>query len=135
MQKFLTDTHVLIWLAEEPGKISNLVEPLLNSDNELLLSYVSIWEMAIKIKTGKLKLAMNLEDFVTKAVEKHSLHFLPVSLEHIYQTDKLELLHKDPFDRLLIAQSIVERISVISSDTAFDAYGIHRIWQLISSLL
>lgn len=103
MQKLLPDTHILIWLAEEPEKISKAVEPILNSNSELLLSYVSVWEMAIKIKTGKLKLTMDLEEFVTKAVEKHSLHFLPVSLEHIYQTDRLELYHKDPFDRLMIA--------------------------------
>lgn len=128
MQKLLLDTHILIWLAEEPEKISSLVDPLLNSNNELLLSHVSIWEMAIKTKTGKLRLEMNLKEFIAKAVEKHSLHFLPVSLSHIYQIENLELHHKDPFDRLLIAQSVVEKIPIVSSDASFDAYGIQRIW-------
>lgn len=128
MQKLLLDTQILIWLAEEPEKISSLVDPLLNSNNELLLSHVSVWEIAIKTKTGKIRVEMNLEKFIAKAVEKHSLHFLPISLFHIYQTENLELHHKDPFDRLLIAQSIVEKIPIVSSDAAFDAYGIQRIW-------
>jgi len=128
MQKFLLDTHILIWLAEEPQKLSRKSEFVLNSDNELLLSHACVWEMAIKIKTGKLKLKMLLEEFITKAAEKHKLNFLPILLTHIYQTQILPFHHRDPFDRLLIAQAITENIAIISSDEIFDAYNSNRIW-------
>jgi len=97
MQKFLLDTHTLIWLAEEPQKLSRKSEFVLNSDNELLLSHACVWEMAIKIKTGKLKLKMLLEEFITKAAEKHKLNFLPILLTHIYQTQIFPFHHRDPF--------------------------------------
>jgi len=84
--------------------------------------------MAIKLKTGKLSLALPLEEFVTTAASKHFLNFLPISLAHIYHTQQLELHHRDPFDRLIIAQSITENIPVISSDAVLNAYGITRVW-------
>ena len=128
MQKFLLDTHTLIWIAEQPQKLSSKSTSVLNSSNQLLLSHVSVWEMAIKIKTGKLKLKMKLDEFITKAAEKHKLNFLPILLTHIYQTQIFPFHHRDPFDRLLIAQAITENIAIISSDEIFDAYNSNRIW-------
>ncbi len=128
MSQFLLDTQVLIWLAEEPGKLSKLAESTINSDNRLLLSHASVWEMAIKVKSGKLRLHIRLDEFVMNAVQKHTLEFLPITLPHIYQTQELPLHHRDPFDRLLIAQSLVEAIPVVSSDELWDAYNIRRIW-------
>lgn len=85
--------------------------------------------MAIKIKTAKLQLQLPLEQFIDRAVEKHRLTFLPVTLHSIYHTQQLPLHHRDPFDRLLIAQALTEHIPVISSDAVWDAYGVQRIWQ------
>ena len=128
MQKFLLDTHTFIWLAEQPEKLSTTSISVLNSNNELLLSHASVWEMAVKIKIGKLKLKMSLEEFITKAAEKHKLEFLPILLTHIYFTQTLPFHHRDPFDRLLIAQSLTENISIVSFDEVFDSYNAKRIW-------
>lgn len=128
MQNVLLDTHTIIWLANDPKLLSVTAKAALNSESRLLLSHVSVWEMAIKIKTGKLNLKLPLKGFILKATEKHSLDFLDISLEHIYYTQTLPLYHQDPFDRLLIAQSLIENIAIISSDKIFDSYDIKRVW-------
>ena len=128
MENFLLDTHTIIWLANDPKLLSVAAAAALNSENKLILSHVSVWEMAIKIKTGKLNLQLPLEEFILKATEKHLLDFLDISLDHIYFTQALPLHHQDPFDRLLAAQSLVENIPIISSDKIFDSYNVKRIW-------
>lgn len=128
MQKVLLDTQALIWLAREPQKLSPSAMTYLKFANELLLSYASVWEMAIKVKTGKMQLGLPLEEFIETNVEKHVLKLLLITLPHIYHTQQLPLHHRGPFDRLLIAQSITENIPVVSSDAAWDAYGVNRIW-------
>lgn len=126
---YLLDTHVLLWLTEEPVNLSVTVKKLMDSDDVLFLSYASIWEIAIKLRSAKLTIKFPLDQFINTAISKHELNLLPVSLNHIYQTQLLPLHHRDPFDRLLIAQSISENIPVITSDTAFKAYDITCIWQ------
>jgi len=128
MQNVLLDTHTIIWLANDPKLLSVTAKAALNSESRLLLSHVSVWEMAIKIKTGKLNLQLPLKEFILKATEKHSLDFLAISLDHIYYTQTLSLYHQDPFDRLLIAQSLIENIAIISSDKIFDSYDVKRVW-------
>ncbi len=125
----LLDTQILIWLAQSPDSISNTAKLFLFTDVKLMLSHVSIWEIAIKIKTGKLQLDDNLDKFISIALQKQNLELLPISLPHIYQTQQLELHHRDPFDRLLAAQSIVENMPIISSDEIFDQYQVQRIWK------
>lgn len=127
-ERLLLDTHVLIWMSEEPAKLSQTAKLRILTAGELVFSYVSIWETAIKLKTGKLQLRFSLEEFLIKATLKYSLQLLHVSLDHIYHTQQLSLHHRDPFDRLLIAQSLVENLTVVSSDAAWDAYGVQRIW-------
>lgn len=124
----LLDTQIIIWIEESPQKIPDTIKEKISLESEVYFSKASVWEMAIKIKIEKLILKQQLALFITNFQHDYNFRLLDITLAHIYQTDKLELLHKDPFDRLLIAQSIVEKISIISSDTAFDAYGIHRIW-------
>ena len=128
MQTFLLDTHTIIWLANDPKLLSGAAEAALNSENKLIVSHVSVWEVAIKIKIGKLNLQLPLKEFIVKATEKHLLDFLNISLEHIYFTQTLPPHHQDPFDRLLIAQSLVENIAIISADKIFDSYNVPRIW-------
>jgi len=129
MSSFILDTHILIWLAEDPNNLSQVALKCIHSDNKLFVSFASVWEMAIKMKTGKLTLSFPLEEFIEKAVEKHALSYLQIFIEHIYHTQHLLIHHNDPFDRLLISQSIVEDIPIISSDEIFDAYGVKRIWR------
>jgi PIN domain nuclease of toxin-antitoxin system len=129
MKKYLIDTQVLIWMAQQPENLSSLSRAILESENELFLSFVSIWEMAIKIKVQKLNIEIDLSDFIGSSIEKYNLKLFPISLQHIYFTQKLSLHHRDPFDRLLIAQALSEKMHLISSDVAFDAYDVQRIWK------
>jgi len=129
MKKYLIDTQILIWMAQQPNNISVLAKDILESENELFLSHVSVWEIAIKIKTEKLNIENSLSEFIKSSVEKYSLKLFPISLQHIYYTQQLSLHHRDPFDRLLIAQSMSENLPIISSDDAFDAYDVKRIWK------
>jgi PIN domain nuclease of toxin-antitoxin system len=129
MGKFLLDTQIVMWLANEPEKISvQCYDVILNNENELYFSYASIWELSIKESVGKLKLNLPLQDFISEEIEKHCLLLLPISLSSIYHNQHLPLIHKDPFDRILAAQSIIEKMPLISADKIFDDYNIKRIW-------
>lgn len=124
----LLDTHVVIWLEEDPQKIPSNAIDRIYSGEDAYFSLVSIWEMAIKMKTGKLTLRQPLPLFTKNLQQGHYLKLKEISFPHIYHTQLLPLHHKDPFDRLIIAQSLTENIAVISSDAAWDAYGVQRIW-------
>jgi PIN domain nuclease of toxin-antitoxin system len=125
---YLLDTHSIIWFSGDSPKLSEKAYNIIrNSNNTLYLSLASIWEMAIKLKIGKLYLEIPLIDYVEE-IQKRSIILLPINLDHIVQTNELELIHNDPFDRLIIAQSIIEDIQLISRDSVFDKYGIQRVW-------
>jgi PIN domain nuclease of toxin-antitoxin system len=127
--KVLIDTHVLIWWTGDTNQLSPLVRDMLaDPQTELILSIVSIWEMQIKISLGKLSLQMDLPTLVEDEVSRNSFSLLPIELKHIYGLNDLPLHHKDPFDRLLIAQSMLEKMPIISIDEKFDAYGVQRLW-------
>lgn len=129
MEKYLIDTQVLLWHSENPDKISASANKIINSDSILCLSIVSFWEIAIKVKTGKLQLPFNsIIDFYNQAILKSKIIVLDVTKEDIAKTIDLELVHRDPFDRLIIATAIQNNMSVISSDDLFDKYPIKRIW-------
>jgi PIN domain nuclease of toxin-antitoxin system len=124
----LLDTQILIWLENYPSNISEKTLNILLQEELVYFSDVSLWEIAIKIKTGKLQLKNSLENFINNFLIDYKFHSLPIIQKHIYQTEKLDLHHRDPFDRLLSAQSIVEDIPIISSDSIFDKYIENRIW-------
>lgn len=127
--KILIDTHVFIWWTGYPQKLSSLVSNLLiNPNNEPILSIVSIWEMQIKLSLGRLSLNRALPELVNHEIKQNRIILLPIQLEHIYTLHNLPLHHRDPFDRLLIAQSIFEKINMISIDQKFDIYGVQRLW-------
>jgi PIN domain nuclease of toxin-antitoxin system len=127
--KVLIDTHVLIWWAGDTNQLSPLVRDMLaDPQTEPILSIVSIWEMQIKISLGKLSLQMDLPTLVEDEVSRNIFSLLPIELKHIYGLNDLPLHHKDPFDRLLIAQSMLEKMPIISIDEKFDAYGVQRLW-------
>ena len=124
----LLDTHVVIWLQSNSVKLPKNTLEILLSVEVLFLSKVSIWEIAIKVKSGKLILDQSVEMFVETFIKSYRVKLLDISLPHIYQTQQLPLHHRDPFDRLLIAQATVEQIPIVSSDEWFDQYEIERIW-------
>jgi PIN domain nuclease of toxin-antitoxin system len=126
--RILLDTHALLWLTENPKLLSVNANAAINSDDTCLVSHASIWELSIKLGTGKLKIKRPLQEYVELAISKHLLESLPIDLTHIYQTQLLPLYYRDPFDRLLIAQALSENIAIVSSDAIFDSYGVKRIW-------
>jgi PIN domain nuclease of toxin-antitoxin system len=127
--KILVDSHVIIWAVDEPSKLSPLATSLLEDvQNDLLLSAASLWELSIKVGLSKLQLSLSYREWMELVIEHLMLTLLPISLHHAEIQSHLPLHHRDPFDRMLISQAIAENIPVVSSDAAFDAYGIARLW-------
>jgi PIN domain nuclease of toxin-antitoxin system len=123
--ELLLDTHIFIWWADKPEKLSPAVLSALEDEtNELLLSVASVWEMQLKMQLGKLKLSLPLQELIRNQQETNDLNVSPVALPHVLALDALPFHHKDPFDRLLIAQSIVEGLTIVSADSQFSAYGV-----------
>ncbi len=127
--KVLIDTHIFIWYVQNSEKLIDSAIRLINdSRNEILLSTASIWEMAIKQSTGKLNLSTPYASFIRDQMRLNDIDLLPITIEHLEIVASLPFHHRDPFDRLLISQVLVENISILSVDIAFDAYPIKRIW-------
>jgi PIN domain nuclease of toxin-antitoxin system len=127
--KILIDTHVFIWWVTDSTKLSPRVLGLLMDNRvNLVLSMVSIWEMQIKVSLGKIAFQSPLTDLVENQIVTNDLDLLPIELPHIYALSDMPLYHRDPFDRLLIAQAKIEKLSIASIDQVFDAYNIARIW-------
>ena len=127
--RLLLDTHTFIWFVYNAQDLPDKTRELLEDDStELNLSLASVWEMAIKVSIGKLQLAEKVTDLVANQMTKDEIELLPITLPHLDLIEMLPLLHKDPFDRLLIAQSQVENIAIVSIDVAFDSYPVNRIW-------
>ncbi len=133
--KFLLDTHAFIWWDSEPAKLPSLVrEHCQDRANIVLLSVASVWEIQIKRQLGKLKLQMPLPEVVQSQQEANGLVILPITLAHVLELDSLPAHHKDPFDRLLIAQANAENAILVSSDSIFASYGVRLLWQTRPSL-
>jgi len=126
---YLLDTQTLLWIVTDDTRLSKTVSRLfLDQQNEIFLSAASIWEMAIKISLQKLLLKGSLKDFATEHVLGNNIKILPIRLEHLYKLSNLPFHHRDPFDRLLIVQSLSENYPIISSNHAFEQYPVKRIW-------
>jgi PIN domain nuclease of toxin-antitoxin system len=122
--KLLLDTHIFIWWADQPEKLSPAALSALEDEaNELLLSVASVWKQ-IKIQLGKLKLSLPLKELLKNQQETNDLTVSPVTLTHVLALDALPFHHKDPFDRLLIAQSIEEQLTIVTADSQFSAYSV-----------
>ncbi len=127
--KYLLDTHAFLWAISDPAKLSATArQEIENLQNELLISTASLWEIAIKFGLGKLRLASAYETFIPQHLTLLSVTVVEASIIHFAAVARLPQHHRDPFDRLIIAQSIVEQTPVISIDDKFDSYGIQRTW-------
>ena len=128
----LLDTHTLIWAyADDPKLPVHVGQMILDPANTIFVSSASHWEIAIKISTGKLQLTEPFADFVQHAIHDQGFRLLPPEPRHTAEVASLGYplkSHRDPFDRLLIAQSRVDQLSVLSADPKFDAYGVTRLW-------
>jgi PIN domain nuclease of toxin-antitoxin system len=127
--RFLLDTHTFIWFVMDNSSLSTAAKDLIEDErNEKLLSIVSIWEMAIKHSVGKLSFAQPFQAFIEHQMQRNSMSLLNLKILHVNILATLPLHHRDPFDRLLIAQSIVENLPIVGIDTAFDSYAVQRLW-------
>lgn len=127
--KYLLDTHTFLWAISDAKELSKKAKKIfLNSDNSLFLSMASIWEMAIKYSLGKLTLTQSLKHFIPEQLHVNNITMLNIEFQHIIKVASLPFHHRDPFDRLLVAQALVDRITLLSGDDILDAYKIERIW-------
>lgn len=128
--RVLLDTHTFLWAASNRAALSpTALQIILDTSNECLLSVVSPWEITIKFAAQKLALPMPPSDFVAIQMTSLALELLPITLAHLAPLETMPFHHRDPFDRLLIAQSVVENVPILSADSAFDAYaGVTRLW-------
>ncbi len=129
--KHLLDSHTLLWYTLNDPQLSATAKALiLDPANEIVVSPASFWEIAIKVSLRKLRLIRPFQEFVDVCLLQYGFQILPIEPAHTVRIASLPFPadHKDPFDRLLVAQSLVEGVSLISCDTALDAYGIQRLW-------
>ena len=125
----LLDTHTFLWFGLASPKLSEYAQTLIqNPRNRKHLSLASPWELSIKISTGKFQLAQPVDEFFKEQMRLDDIGFLPITLAHIARVSTLPFHHRDPFDRMLVAQSLTENIPLVSADAALDAYGIIRLW-------
>lgn len=127
--RILLDTHIFLWMISAPEKLSRTVKDILESkENEIFLSAVSGWEIAIKYQIGKLRLAENPDIYIPRQVVENSLEVLPIQMNHAINVSNLPDIHNDPFDRLLISQSQIENLPLITNDEKIKKYSINTIW-------
>ncbi len=127
--RYLLDTHTLLWFIAEDKELSDRARRLiLDSSSEILISIASLWEIAIKINIGKLVLDKPFNQLFPDELDSHGIDILDITMDHFMQVTTLPLHHRDPFDRLIIAQALVEGMPIIGVDSAFDAYGVSREW-------
>jgi len=127
--KLLLDTHTFIWWDSEPAKLARQARSLCaDPENELLLSVASVWEMQIKQQLGKLKVAMPLANLIQRQQAANRIRVLPIELAHVLALERLPSHHRDPFDRLLVAQADGEVAILVSADPVFAHYPVRVVW-------
>jgi len=127
--RILLDSHTLLWWFLGDASLTRTArEAISDTDNLMLVSAASAWELAIKFSAGKLPRAANLVANFSTEVDEEGFQLLPISAEHGIRAGLLPGPHKDPFDRMMIAQALAENIPVMSNDRVFEAYGVRRLW-------
>jgi PIN domain nuclease of toxin-antitoxin system len=125
----LIDTSVFLWSISDSDKLSDKARRFIaDLENEILLSVASLWEIAIKTSLGKLELMLPFERLIPQQLEQNAITVLPIEIGHLSAVIDLTFHHRDPFDRLIIAQGLAEQLPVITKDAAFGQYPIQVIW-------
>lgn len=130
--KYLIDTHTFLWFIEGSNQLNERTKSLISDgNNEIFISIISLWEISIKTSLNKLTINGDFESIIFD-VEKNDFDILPITFAHTVLQNKLSHIHKDPFDRMIISQAIVENMNLLSKDEVFDEYLkdtiIKRIW-------
>lgn len=127
--RLLLDTHAFLWLNNDIARLSETVKALCASgEHHFYLSMASPWEMQIKSQLGKLTLALPVEELVNKNTQENNILLVPITLSHISYLEQLPQHHNDPFDRIIIAQAVVEDMAIVTVDHAFTNYSVQVIW-------
>ena len=127
--KYLLDTHTFLWFINDDAAMSATAKTLIEDpQNAIYLSVASLWETAIKVSLGKLEVPAPFTEFVLNKIHENNITLLAMKAEHRGIVVTLPFHHRDPFDRLVIAQSLHENLPIIGVDKIFDAYGVQRHW-------
>jgi PIN domain nuclease of toxin-antitoxin system len=126
--RLLLDTHTIIWYIRDDPRLPDSIRKMIKDNaNDVYVSAISLWEISIKSRKGTLNLNRTLHD-LARLLRRQGFRFLAVRMKHVFRLDTLDLHHKDPFDRMLIAQSLAGGFALVGCDEVFDQYGIRRLW-------
>lgn len=125
--RLLLDTHTFLWFVMGNALLSEQARMLIEAaENTKYLSMASLWEMAIKVSIGKMRLGLPLPVFLANHLS--GITIMPIELAHVTRVSSLPFHHRDPFDRMIIAQSLVEQVPIVGVDSVFNDYGVQRLW-------
>lgn len=128
--RYLLDTHTFIWwIIDSPRLGEGARATIQKPENMILLNAASTWEISIKTRNGKLELPKTADDFVRNEMAKNAIIQLPISITHTMKAGSLPLHHKDPFDRMLVAQAFIEKLPIHTKDDLIEQYGVRTIWK------
>ena len=124
--KYLLDTHIFLWWITDNPKLQKITRDLISDkSNELFLSSASLWEIMIKSKLSKIDLPDDPKTYLKKQVQINSINILNITMEHSLETYDLPEIHKDPFDRMLIAQARIEKLTIVTTDSFIKRYEVN----------
>ncbi len=127
--RLLLDTHSFLWFVLNDAQLSAPARTAIRDPaNDVLVSPATYWEIAIKVSKAKYTLAVPYQDFIQHNLDANDFEILPIEVRHTALVAAMPFHHKDPFDRLLIAQALAEDIPLVSNEALFDAYGVRRLW-------
>lgn len=124
---YLLDTHTLLWTLFKEDSLSVNAKKVILEDNDIFVSIASLWEIAIKQSIGKLEISESIES-IAKICKKEGFYILSIKPSHLDYLKKLPQIHGDPFDRLIISQATIEKLTIVTKDAKFPAYGIMTLW-------
>ena len=126
--RVLLDTHAFLWWVSDDPQLTARARTTIQGAEDVFLSVACCWEMAIKISLGKLQLAQPIERFVSEQLLANEFTLLPIGLDETGRAARFPFHHRDPFDRLLAAQALEQKLTVVSADPLFRKYGVKRAW-------
>jgi len=126
--KAILDTHTFLWAIADDKRLSPQAKRVYTGPHDLWLSLASVWEILLKVQSGKLPLPEPAGPYLVKKLGQNRIEVLPITLDHVLEIENLPLHHRDPFDRMLVAQSIHERMPLVTADPLFEKYPVEIIW-------
>lgn len=124
----LLDTHTFLWAIADDKRLSRRAQKIFTGPNDLWVSVASVWEISIKVQAGKLPLPDPPGPYIVKQLGENRIGILPIDLRHVLRVETLPGYHRDPFDRMLISQSIEEKLPLVTADPLFERYPVEILW-------